>query len=188
LNLEIDKLLFVSGRCNVLLLRDVTVGKKIEKVIKLVNDEWCETKSENNETIYFLMQTLFSMILRNVHYHLKMEDNSRTEKTTLILNYLHENIYDPDRTDLMHLAEKFNYSKHYLGTYFREQVGVTLRDYVNRYKLHLIENRLLYSSKSLKEISNLFGFTDLSHFNKFFRKHKNVNPSRFRIERSKRAH
>jgi AraC-like DNA-binding protein len=57
---------------------------------------------------------------------------------------------------------------------------MTLRDYVNQYKLHIMENRLQYSSLSIKEISDELGFTDLSHFNKFFKSHKGMSPSAFR--------
>ncbi|WP_317165878.1 helix-turn-helix domain-containing protein [Chitinophaga agri] len=71
------------------------------------------------------------------------------------------------------------FQKH-LGAFFREHTGVPLRDYINRYKLHIIENRLTYSSLSLKEISQELGFTDLSHFSKFVRSHHQINPSAYR--------
>ena len=47
-------------------------------------------------------------------------------------------------------------------------------------KTKLIEHRLQFSEKRINEISYEFGFTDESHFNKFFKKQKGNSPSEFR--------
>ena len=47
-------------------------------------------------------------------------------------------------------------------------------------KTKLIEHRLQFSEKRINEIAYEFGFTDESHFNKFFRKQKGYSPSEFR--------
>jgi AraC-like DNA-binding protein len=46
----------------------------------------------------------------------------------------------------------------------------------------MIENRLRQSSRSIKEISYEMGFTDMSHFNKFFHKYKGVSPREYRLQ------
>jgi AraC-like DNA-binding protein len=48
--------------------------------------------------------------------------------------------------------------------------------------MKLIEARLKFSDKRINEISGEFGFTDESHFNKFFRKNNGVSPSVYRKE------
>jgi AraC-like DNA-binding protein len=70
----------------------------------------------------------------------------------------------------------------YVGRYFKKHTGQTMQDYITHYKTQLIEHRLEYSDKRINEISNEFGFTDESHFNKFFRKQKGLSPKFFRRE------
>jgi AraC-like DNA-binding protein len=44
----------------------------------------------------------------------------------------------------------------------------------------MIEHRLQFSNKRMNEIAGEFGFTDESHFNKFFRKQNGSSPKSYR--------
>jgi AraC-like DNA-binding protein len=55
-----------------------------------------------------------------------------------------------------------------------------LKEYISEHKMHLIEHRIKNSDLHFKEISYAFGFSDLSHFNKFFKTHKGISPSAYR--------
>ncbi|WP_394368084.1 hypothetical protein [Flavobacterium panici] len=43
-----------------------------------------------------------------------------------------------------------------------------------KYKVNLIEHRIRFSDKRMNEIAYEFGFTDVSHLNKFFQKTKRI--------------
>ncbi len=153
----------------------------LNTMMKLIAKEWDASKSATNETIFFLIQAVISVIRRNINHPLpSMQEQLPDHKIMALLNYIHQHIYTADKLLIEHLAEQFGYSKNYLGVYFREQLKVTLRDYVSHYKLSLIENRLKHSTLSIKEICYEMGFTDLSHFNKFFHKHRDMGPKEYR--------
>ncbi len=59
-------------------------------------------------------------------------------------------------------------------------MGQSVKEYIDAYRLKLIESRLKFSPSSVKEIAGDFGFNDLSHFNKFIKKHTGVNPRDYR--------
>jgi AraC-like DNA-binding protein len=179
-NEDMDQLLIQARRQHLPMLNSEAAAEKTDQLIRLIVKEWEETKNETNETIFFLIQALLSLIRRSIPAAIPAGKQKHSEKISGILNYLHHNICSAGHLQLDHLAQTFGYSKHYLGIFFKEQAGVSLRDYINQYRLHLAENRLQYSSLSVKEISNELGFTDLSHFNKFFNKQKGVSPSGFR--------
>jgi AraC-like DNA-binding protein len=178
-NRHMDELLICSRRQQFPLLKSAADADKTDALLKLLVAEWQETKNETSETIFFLLQTVLSILRRNVHepFH---TGTKQDEKLTAMLHYIHQHIYETELVRQEHLATLFGFSKRHLGAFFREHAGVALRDYINRYKLHIIENRLKYSSLSLKEISQELGFTDLSHFNKFFRSYHSDNPSIYR--------
>jgi len=182
--LDIPPVLMEDHRRHAPLLEGSSEAQKADKVVRLITEEWRQTGKGPNETIFFLIQALLSLIRRSIQVT-PLPANAggnplHAEKISAIVNYLHSHIYSPGHTHLEHLAEQFGYSRHYLGVFFKEQTGIPLRDYVNRYRLTLIEHRLQHSSYSIKEISNEMGFTDQSHFNKFFKTHKGMSPSAFR--------
>ncbi|WP_222596927.1 helix-turn-helix domain-containing protein [Chitinophaga pinensis] len=78
------------------------------------------------------------------------------------------------------MSHEFGISLAYLGRYFKKHTGKTMQDYIASYKTKLIENRLRYSTMRLSEIVDELGFADESHFNKFFKKQKGMNPSEYR--------
>lgn len=176
-NQHMDELLMYPIAHHDSLLQDEKDAVKTDKLLRIIVDEWKGTKNETNETIFFLIQAILSIIKRNISSTSLKAGNDRT---TAIINYIHKNIYNLENTQAEHLADVFGFSKNYFGIYFKEQTGINLRDYINSYKLNLIVNRLKYSSFSIKEICNELGFSDLSHFNKFFKTHSGQNPSQYR--------
>lgn len=159
-----------------------SASEKTDQLIRLIVQEWKEDRNENSATIRYLLQGLLSMVQTFIPATVDNIPTKHQQKITALLDYIHNHILLVDQLQTEQLAAQFDLSKHYLGVYFKEQTGVTLRDYITRYKLHLIENKLLHSGLSLKEISHEFGFSDTSHFNKFFRKHHQMSPSAFRAK------
>ncbi|MBS7565960.1 AraC family transcriptional regulator [Mucilaginibacter sp. Bleaf8] len=176
-NQDIDSLLIHTGRQHELKFNSPVEAEKAAMLINLIVKEWTDIRSEMNEALFFLIQALFAQLKRNLPVLPHTTNTKHDAKTTHLMHYIHEHINCAEFTQADHLASVFSLSKHYLGIYFKERTGTNLRDYVNRYKLHLIDNRLKYSSYSIKEISNELGFTDLSHFNKFYKKMTGVNPT-----------
>ncbi|HTF27635.1 MAG TPA: helix-turn-helix transcriptional regulator [Flavitalea sp.] len=179
-NQDIDQLMnHARTRQNMVLPAEEDVTKA-EHLVILIVKEWTDTKEELGEVLFFLIQSLFSLLKRNVAVRVKEIPPNHLAKLTSILHYIHEHIYASTELQAEVLAAKFSLSKNYLGIYFKDHMGVSLRDYINGYRLQLIESRLQFSSMSIKEISAELGFTDLSHFNKFYRKLKGTSPSTFR--------
>lgn len=177
----IDGLLATPGHHYENILKNDYERDMMDKVIRLIVDEWTKEKNENDEPTFFLMQTVMAIIKRNACQASKLDNTHKPEeKITAIVNYIHNHILHTEEINIDHLADMFGYARNYLGIYFKEQTGTTLRDYISQHKLKLIENRLRHSSFSIKEINYEFGFTDLSHFNKFFQKHKGIAPKEFR--------
>lgn len=175
-----DELLFRAAHRMPPVLKSLKEAKRACNIIRLLIEEWSDAPDESNETLFFLVQALLSIIKRNTMLQESGSNIKYDEKTNAIIDYINSNIYSAEKTQAQHLASVFNLSVNYLGMYFKEHTGTTLRSYISRHKLNMIENRLRFSSFSIKEIANEFEFTDLSHFNKFFKTHKGINPSEYR--------
>jgi AraC-like DNA-binding protein len=142
---------------------------------------------QNNQQIYHqkiieqIVNAIITIVARNIALKLPKNIKETTGEMVLeILHYIQENIYNPKQLKSNAISERFNISLHYLGKYFKKQTGETLQEYILNYKLRLIEARLLNSDMRINEIADELNFSDESHLNKIFRKHKGINPSEFR--------
>jgi len=135
----------------------------------------------NQELVQQLVNTLIIVVARNIAKYLPEQVNPGTEeRATDILQYIQNNIYYPEKLKVEAISNNFGISEAYLGKYFKRHTSETLQQYVTNYKTKLIEHRLQFSDKRLNEIASEFGFTDESHFNKFFKKQRVKSPKEFR--------
>ena len=97
-----------------------------------------------------------------------------------IINYIQANIFCPQKLKISAIAEKFDISDTYLGSYFKSHCGETIQSFISNYKIRLIEHRLSFSDMRINEIVDEFGFSDESHLNKFFKKHRAISLTGYR--------
>ncbi|MFC3352403.1 AraC family transcriptional regulator [Sphingobacterium zeae] len=106
-------------------------------------------------------------------------DNGQADKEELI-SYIHQHIYEPSLIQIKSIASHFSISPTYFSDYFKNKFDISYRNYVNDYRISIIEKRLAVPSISLSQIADEFGFTDESHLNKFFKNRKRVGPKAYR--------
>jgi len=142
---------------------------------------------QTNQQIYHqkiteqIVNAIITIVARNIALKLPKNIKEATGETVLeILHYIQENIFNPKELKSDKISEHLHISVNYLGRYFKKQTGETLQDYISNYKLRLIEARLLNTDMRINEIADELHFSDESHLNKVFRKHKGMNPSEFR--------
>jgi AraC-like DNA-binding protein len=142
-------------------------------------------KEQNGQNLYKqevmqqLINTFITIAARNIALLETAEQYHPTQPLS-VLGYVHQNIYFPNALKIEKLASHFNLSPNYMSEYFKKQTGETFQQYINSYRMKLIETRLVYTNFRLNEIVNEFGLTDVSHLNKLFKNHKGMNPSEFR--------
>ncbi|QDW23183.1 helix-turn-helix transcriptional regulator [Flavobacterium sp. KBS0721] len=97
-----------------------------------------------------------------------------------IINYIQAHIFCPEKLKASAVAKEFDISDTYLGSYFKNHSGETIQSFISNYKIRLIEHRLRFSDMRINEIVEEFGFSDESHLNKFFKKHRNISLTGYR--------
>ena len=78
------------------------------------------------------------------------------------------------------LAARFHLSREHLSRLFQQETGVSLHEYIIRFRLKLALDLLRRSRLSLKEISGRCGWNDYSNFYRIFVKRFNCSPQDFR--------
>lgn len=121
-----------------------------------------------------ILEILLRNIKRSSFYEIEMvADND--ERIIKLLSYINEHIGNPACLKVGHLAKTFLLSPTYLSEFFRKKVKMSLREYIIKAKLKLVEIRLLNSDYTLTEIANELSFTDVSHLSKTFKKYTGMS-------------
>jgi len=122
----------------------------------------------NQDLIWHQLLSISMLLVRNMP-ELQM-DGTRSRDLQAMFCYIHKNIYTPNLLRSQVMAPHFNIAADYLGTYFKRQVGMTIRTYIHQYRNTLIRQRIAAGRMILKEIADEFGLTDVSHLTKILGK------------------
>jgi AraC-like DNA-binding protein len=153
----------------------------VQATIEAIRNEFEHKDLYNRELVQQMVNTLIIVVARNIARYLPEQvDTGAEEKAMDILQYIQQNIYYPEKLKASNISSNFAVSEAYFGRYFKRHANETLQRYITNYKTKMIEHRLQFSDKRLNEIAGEFGFTDESHFNKFFRKQSGQSPKAYR--------
>lgn len=181
-NRHIDQLLYQPERKKGNLLHNDNDRERVGEMMELISQEFREKRSLHLNIIFQLFTAVTLIIKRNAQAF-EMADSKYRENEGIareMLEYIDSNIYNPHKLTLQSLAEEFHYSPNYVGTFFKEHVGLPLSEYVTEYRLKLIQQRLRHSQIRMKQIAREFGFVDESHLNKFIKRNLGESPTGIR--------
>ncbi len=96
----------------------------------------------------------------------------------LALVYLHKNYFEPiSRPDI---AKHIGITEDHLTFCFRQEMGVTPIQYLQRFRIKQAKRLLKESNLSITEIAYNVGFSDSGYFSRIFRRETDMSPTKFR--------
>jgi AraC-like DNA-binding protein len=156
--------------------------KHIANLVSMILQETRNYGKESISLITSLMTSILELLIRNIKkgefFELPKENSD--DRITKMLTYINENINNSELLKVENLAEVFMMSSTYVSEFFKKQVKISLRDYIIKAKLKLVEIRLLNSNYTFTEIADDLGFTDVSHLSKTFKKNVGVSLREFK--------
>ena len=84
------------------------------------------------------------------------------------------------RPQAQDLAEALHLHPNYLNSVIRSKTGKTVNEWITHRTLTSAKSLLRTTTLSSKEIAFKLGFSEPTHFNRFFRKHLDTTPTKFR--------
>ncbi|MBZ2099203.1 AraC family transcriptional regulator [Streptococcus mitis] len=102
----------------------------------------------------------------------------KEEKIRTIIDYM--NAHYQEELTIDHLAQIAGYSPTHFMNFFKKHLGVSCMDYLIHYRLKQATELLQHSTLSVLEIAGESGFTNLSNFNRQFKKVYQMTPSQYR--------
>ena len=102
------------------------------------------------------------------------------DKLTDIISFISDNALNKITID--EICEKTHISKYHLCRIFKENMGVTIGEFIKNRRLSVAKQLLRNSEYKISEISEKCGFSDSGFFAKVFLKEVGITPSAFRAE------
>lgn len=90
----------------------------------------------------------------------------------------------PRRHTLEELAAMSRWQKNYLCRRFREYTGMTIFAYLHDLRIRNAVRLLSHSGKTIAEIAECCGFSDVNYFNRIFRRLTGSSPAQYRSRRT----
>lgn len=149
-------------------------------LMKLIYDQAKQRTNFNDLYLKNLFTTFVTYYILNYSDYSKSEENHILNQDCFVRidQYIDENIStDVSYKDISSLSGMSNYS--FLNA-FKKLTNYTPHQYILNRKLEKAKDLLLHSPLSVTDISYELGFSDSSHFSKFFKKHTQIAPSDYK--------
>ena len=104
---------------------------------------------------------------------------NKVENIITVINYIEDNL--TEKLNLSSIAMGVGYSKYHLHRMFVETVGLSIHDYVQRRQLTESAKLLVFSDKSILEISLIAGYESQQAFTNIFKQMYKKTPNEYRM-------
>ena len=170
---------------DMLLYNFIPMDKKIKNIIKLPEEEkkhcvdilyFMQQEDKNRREGYVrvlhgLLQVLVCILMRYGEYKEKYDDR---------IKQIIQNIEENPLIDIVTLSEKAGYCKDHVSRIFKDAVGMTVKEYINKKKMLKAYELLKNSNLSIEKIMEIIGIYNKTHFYNKFKKEFGKTPGEAR--------
>ena len=168
---KLEYIFYSQTRTDFPIIKSGEDSETVKSLLSIILTE-CQRKATYCDII--VHNSLFSVlniIARNLSLSINKEHSSKQQQ---LLSFIHSNIYNLENLNIKRLSEEFGISHTYFSEYFKNNFGISLKQYILKYKIQLVEVKLQFTDLTLSEIAYELGFVDLNHLSKTFQKFRNM--------------
>lgn len=142
---------------------------------------------EENRSIYDMVDnassavTLHEMLTSrtNDFFTLSSEHSADNSIVYTIEEFVHRN-YQNESLSVKTISDYVNRSTSYVCTLFKNETGMTLNQFITKYRLDSAREMLADPRYKITEIASKCGYNDVNYFGKIFKKYMGCSPSEYR--------
>ncbi len=164
----------------VMLLRVVDQMGLVQPVFAEINDDTIGElyQTQSMEAIGVLASKAVDAYLEQLEALEAAHQKPQNPNITLMLNYI-ESHY-PENVTVEAIAEAACLSPGYAGRIFKDQLGLSMMDYVLKVRIEKSKKLLENPHYQIQAIAEKVGYEDAGYFTKVFRKFEGITPTQYR--------
>jgi len=151
----------------------VGIHEGVISLYKRLNETWLRRRPgyimQGSALFMLILQRFIEMLLYEVDTH-QFDPRVKAAIRFITDNY-------SEAISISDAARKVHLTPNYLGIVFKQETGITFRDYLNTIRLNQAEDLLRAGEGSITEIAHKCGFKDVFYFSRLFKKTKGTTPS-----------
>lgn len=124
-------------------------------------------------------KTIHQSFEKTCSYIATFRIKSNTALKENVLSYINENYNNHDMS-LRYISEEIHVSYNYLSRFFKEQIGISLLEYLHNLRIEKSKELLKNTNKSINEIANELGYSSANSYIRKFRQKLNISPGEYR--------
>ncbi len=158
--------------------------KRMTNTIIRIIDVIVRAYNKHNENTLLYIESHILLLLYvlcenlGVYQDDQVKEKSNDKRIHDIVSYMEIHYYE-DLT-IESIANHFHLSTRYLSTIFKEQLGISPKEYLTRYRLKKAEESLVETNYTIIDIAMSHGFSNLNSFFREFKKHYGQTPLQYR--------
>ena len=163
----------------------INKDKRLSTIMERIHEEISLKRENYRLAVYSLVTELFVLFLRDHAGTEGLRESSprggrRADLIAPALSAIFENYSSPTSVD--ELATLCNLSKYHFCRVFKEEMKMTVVQYVTAYRISLAETMLKESDKAIDVIAEECGFSDISYFYRCYKRLRGVSPKKTRAK------
>ena len=142
---------------------------------------WLDTATFSNEQYFGAITLLaaFGLQLSELLNRILVEnETSEPEAIVTAKRFINSNL--EEKITLESVAEHVGVSSYYFCKLFKQHVGMTMTEYINRRRVEWAKRKLMDPRSRVTEIAFDVGYQSLSQFNRSFAKYVGMSPTKYR--------
>lgn len=171
---------YIQNCCiNIISRMEITLLEMNERVENIFGEEvilW--DKLMKYETILDIRQWMKNIFRAVMEYFENRNSRKNRKIITAVIKYMEENYYK--ELTLKDIAGVFFYSPNYLGSVFKEELGLGFFEYLTDFRMKKAAEFLRQPGMKMYEIANHVGYKNVSSFINQFKLSYNMTPTEFR--------
>ncbi len=126
------------------------------------------------------MEYHLTSILKSVCDYVQKKKKSHNNKLKDDIIKEAEATYQDINLSVSSIAEKFALAPNYLSSFFREQTGYGLSDFINKIRIEKSKELLRQQKRKISDVARTVGFYDSNSFIRSFKKHEGITPGMYK--------
>jgi len=151
-------------------------AKSRDAVLKLCREIEVAIEKDEAFLAYAKVVELLSLLSSLYIFPTKVTGVSYSLRIADTLRYIEKNY--AENVSVKHISTVLGVSTSFLSRIFKKELGLTLHEYLNQYRIS--KSLSLLKAKSVTQVGYLCGFCDTSHFISVFKKYMGITPLEYK--------